>query len=311
MSNPKHTDAIPRKHRTARTRQLSLGATAIVAIVAVAMTAFADARTDYLVRALRTSDMFRVRAQAAASLGRVQAEPAVIQALTSALSDRHPAVRAAAASSLERHGDPAPLPQLRRATRDRESAVRAAAARAVQRLEAVARSQPRRRGVTNNGGGSSASSGPARFYVAVGTPGTKVRSVSPAVLRSSRDFIAQTVSQTRGVRIAPANERRNAAARVLRDDDLVGYYLDVSITSLGPGSSGGTRAAVSVILQTYPDRNIRSMLSGAATVMGASGSQAQSQAIQGALRGALRNLPQAMEAGARSARASASGRRRR
>lgn len=308
MSKSKHTEAVTPKR--SRVRRLSLGVTAIVAMFAVAVTAFADARTDYLVRALRTSDMFRVRAQAAASLGRVQAEPAVIQALTSALSDRHPAVRAAAASSLERHGDPAPLPQLRRATRDRESAVRAAATRAVQRLEAVARSQPRRRGVTNNGGGSS-SSGPARFYVAVGTPGTKVRSVSPAVLRSSRDFIAQTVSQTRGVRIAPANERRNAAARVLRDDDLVGYYLDVSITSLGPGSSGGTRAAVSVILQTYPDRNIRSMLNGAATVTGGSGAQAQTQAIQGALRGALRNLPQAMEAGARSARASASGRRRR
>jgi hypothetical protein len=59
---------------------------------------------------------------------------------------------------------------------------------------------------------------------------------------------------------------------------------------------GAVRAQVSVVVQTYPDRNVRSMLSGAATVMGESGPAAQRAAIEGALTSALRNLSTAMAA---------------
>jgi hypothetical protein len=118
------------------------------------------------------------------------------------------------------------------------------------------------------------------------------------VLESAQEFIERTVRGYDGVEIAPGNERPRAARQVLRRRDLVGYYIDSSIVALEERPNGGLRARVSVVLQSYPDRNIRSMLNGAATVMGARGSQAQQQAIQGALRGALRNLPQAMEAGA-------------
>lgn len=286
----------------------------VALLAAFAVTAYADARTDYLVRALRTSSMMRVRAQAAISLGAVRTEPQVISALTEALSDDQAAVRAAAASSLERHGDPAALPALQRATRDRELAVRNAAERAVRHLEALARSQPRTRTIPTSGGGSAntggatPSRGPARFYVAVGTPGTKVRGISRETLAEARAFIAQTAQGTPGVQIAPEGERSNAAERVLRERELVGFYLDSSIVSLEE-RNGGLRAQVSVILQSYPDRSIRSMMNGAATVTGASGPSAQAQAIQGALRGALRNLPTAMEASAGSAQARA-GRRR-
>ena len=117
----------------------------VVLLLSVGMPAVAsaDARTEYLVRLLRTSSAFRVRAQAAISLGRVEGEPAVTRALSGALEDEHPAVRAAAASSLEQLRDPSALPALRTATRDRDSAVRASASRAVRTLERVARSTPR------------------------------------------------------------------------------------------------------------------------------------------------------------------------
>jgi len=77
-----------------------------------------------------------------------------------------------------------------------------------------------------------------------------------------------------------------------------GYYLDASVVSVGP-QGGGTRAVVSVILNTYPGRDMRAILQGAATVPGASGPSAERQAIEGALRGALRRLPQAMAASRR------------
>lgn len=267
---------------------------AVVAVLAIAVTAFADARTDYLVRMLSSAPTFRVRVQAAISLGSVRTEPAVIQALTGALADEHPAVRAAAAAALERHGDPSVLPALRELSRDREAAVRRAVGRAIARLERIERSQPRTRGVPSSGAEPRTE---ARYYVAVGRPGSRVRGVSRETLSQLRGFIARQAESVSGVQIAPENERAAAAKRVLRERGLVGFYLDSSIVELEERPGGGVRARVSVVVQTYPDRNIRSMLNGSATVTAGSGEAARRAAIEGALRGALRGLGAVMSSG--------------
>jgi hypothetical protein len=270
----------------------------------------ADARTDYLVRLLRTSDAFRVRAQAALSLGTVAVEPAVIEALGAAVrGDDNAAVRAAAASSLERLGDPAALPALREASRDREATVRTTATRAVRALERVARSgggaSAAAAATAPTGGGAATgaavgggeSRGAPRFYVGVGMPGTKVATVDRAVLQGARSFIAGRLQQMDGVVLAPEEESSRQAQQVLRQRSLTGFFLDSSIVSVETRPDGGVRAQVSVIVQSYPDRNVRSMLNGAATVMGQTGTAAQRAAIEGALNGALRNLGTAMGAG--------------
>lgn len=277
---------------------LSSFVAATIAPIVAPMLAHADARTDYLVRLLRTSDAFRVRAQAALSLAAVTPEPQVIRALSAALQDDSAAVRAAAASSLERLGDVSAIPALRAAQRDRESAVRDAATRAVQALERVA---SRSGGATGGGseGGAVQPRGTARFYVGVGMPGTKVRGVDRAILASARTFIAGRVQQLDGVRVAPEQESARDATQVIRRESLTGFFLDSSIVSVETRPDGGVRAAVSIIVQTYPDRNVRSMLNGAATVTGESGAAAQRAAIEAALTGALRNLNTAMAAGSR------------
>jgi hypothetical protein len=48
------------------------------------------------------------------------------------------------------------------------------------------------------------------------------------------------------------------------------------------------------VLQTYPGRDIRAQVKGAATVPGAGGDAAQRQAVDAALRSALRQLPGVM-----------------
>ncbi len=278
---------------------------------ALAAGAHADARTDYLVRALRTSRMFRVRTQAAISLGGVQGEPQVTRALSDALRDDHPAVRAAACAALQRQGDPGALAGLRRMASDRQAAVRRACAGAVAALERVARSQPQSRRLPNHGG-STPSAGSARFYVAIGLPGTRVSRLSRQTLDSARQLLRRETSRMSGVRLAPDNERPRAAQQAIAGGSLTGYYLDTSIVSVEQ-TAQGLRARVSVVVQSYPDRNIRSMLQGAATVPGGRGASAERQAIEGALRGALRNLPQAMAASASSPPTSSrrGGRRRR
>ncbi len=251
--------------------------------------AHADARSDYLVRKLRRSRAFRVRVQAAISLGRSDLEQPVVRALTAALRDRHPAVRTAAASSLRRLGATSALPALRRARRDRSRSVRAAVERAIRGLLARRRTTPPSR--------PAPSRGPARYYVGVGMPGAKSRSVDQATLRSVREFLAKEVRQLDGVEVAPANETRKKAGRVLRQRRLIGYFLDSSIVSV-ESTGSGVRAVVSVILGTYPGRDMRAILQGAASVPGGRGREAREQAIEGALRGAMRRLPQAMQASA-------------
>lgn len=262
------------------------------------MFAHADARTEYLVRLLRTSDAFRVRAQAALSLASVSAEPSVIEALTAALRDESSAVRAAAASSLERLGDVSALPALRAAERDSERGVRDAVARAVRALERVARTTPSTTGGSGSETGVEPTPGTTRYYVGVGVPGTNVAGIERGTLQSARGFIAGRVQQLEGVRVAPESESPRDAERVIRRDSLTGFYLDSSIVSVETRPDGAVRAAVSVVVQSYPERNVRSMLQGAATVMGQSGPAAQRAAIEAALTSALRNLGTAMAVGA-------------
>jgi len=277
---------------------------ALLLLVGHTATAHADARTDYLVRLMGTSTQFRVRAQAALALA--QAAPtdaAVTQSLVRALRDEHPAVRAAAVSSLQSRNDVSVLDVLRAAKTDSDRSVASAASRAVTALERTARATRPTTPSTGTDTTPPPSNGPARFYVGVATPATTA-SLSPAVLSSARSFIVQNVTQIPGVQIAPATESNAAARRVIQDRRLVGYYLDVSITSVEERPGGALRAAVSVIVNTYPGRDMRSILQGAATVSGSGvGDAARQQAIEAALTGALRRLPQALDASAATARA--------
>lgn len=273
----------------------------VVLVSAVVSVGLADERTDYLVRLLQTSTAFRVRAQAAISLGAVTAEPGVVQALSAALRDENAAVRAAAASSLGRLGDPSAIGALRALERDPEAAVRAAATEAIAALQRSAPRAPAEPSPPSVASATttSAPAGPARYYVGIGTPGTRIASVDGSVLRTSRAFIERTVSAMPGVVIAPEDESPAAAGRAVRQRQLSGFYLDSSVTALEERPGGALRAAVSVVVQDYPGRNVRSMLTGSATVSGETGTEAQRTVIEAALGSALRNLGTAMSASAR------------
>lgn len=255
--------------------------------------ALADSRSDYLIQLLTKSPTFRVRAQAAISLGQVEPEPRVVRALTAALRDSHPAVRTAAAASLERLGDPSALDALRAARSDDHRAARDATQRAIRRLERISRTEPQSDpGPSTSPRGEDLSRG--RFYVGVGAPGTKVARLSSDLLKKAHEFVVQGVSAIDGVVLAPESESPSDVQRTLsRNRQLTGYYLDSSIVSVEE-TSNGTRVAVSVIVATYPGRDMRAMLQGAATVPGARGPGAQLDALEAAIGSALRRLPQAL-----------------
>lgn len=244
-------------------------------------------RTGYLVRMLQTSDTFRVRVQAAISLGRLEASPEIIEGLSAGLRDDHPGVRTACASSLEHLGDAGALSALQAVRRDRDRGARRAIRSAIRVLERAARAAPP---------DVATPSANARFYVGVGEPGNQA-SVDRRTLQAATEFLRTQVQGLDGVELAPESESRAAAQRVLRRRRLAGFYVDSSIVRIEQ-ANGGTRAVVSVIVNTYPGRDMRAILNGAATVRGASGPDATRTAVQAALRSAMRRLIQAMESSA-------------
>jgi hypothetical protein len=248
--------------------------------------AAADARSEYLIRLLSGSTQFRVRAQAAISLGGVEASSSAVDALMSALSDEHPAVRAAAANSLGRLGDAKALRVLRAKSSDPEPPVQQAVKVAIAKLESA---QAKQTGEVEIAHGPS---GPPRFYVAIGKPGTRLPEISTSDLTFVQQTLRQRVGEMDGVVIASGEETPTVVRNVLKARKLKGYYIDSAVTSVTEKPGGGVRVAVSVIVATYPDRAMRAIMQGAATAMG--GSDAKAQAVAGALRSALGQLPQAM-----------------
>lgn len=244
-----------------------------------------DPRSTYLIKLLEGSSQFRVRAQAAISLGSVEASPAARTALTAALRDAHPAVRAAAATSLGRVGDSDAVAVLRRLERDPEAPVRSAVRASIARLE-------RERAPSDSVVDLPRSTGPARYYVAVGEPASRVPHVDGPALAQARAYIKSRVAQIDGVRLAPDSESARAAETVLKKEGLKGFFLESSIVSVEKKAGGAMRVAVSVIVATYPGRDMRAMMQGAATVSGSS-AQIYRQALEGAFSGALRQLSQA------------------
>jgi hypothetical protein len=255
-----------------------------------------DERTEYLLELLQDSPLFRVRTQAALSLGAVDAHPRVVTGLAGALGDDNAAVRAASASSLERLEDPTALSALRAHADDDQAAVRSAIERAIRHLEQIARSRP---AVAGTDGSAPPDGGAeARYYLGIGRPGSRAEGVPSALLERARAVIVSVAGGVDGVDLAPQEESSAAAAQVLRQRRLTGFYLDSSLVSLEERANGAMRAQVSVVIQDYPGRNIRSMLRGAATVSGGSGDARllQQQAVEAAFRSALRNLGSALSA---------------
>jgi hypothetical protein len=271
-----------------------------VALVLTPLHAGADERSDALVRLLETSTAFQVRTQAALSLGRTTGGASVIAALVHALADSNASVRGAAATSLGAVGDASSVAALQRLTTSSQpSAVRTAATTAIASIQRRTGAPATTTTTTppSNTTTTPPATGTSRYYVGVGTPGTRAPRITSELLRHARSVLVTQVGAMDGVDVAPENETNSAASAVIQRRALAGVFIDCSIVS-ADATASGTRVAVSVVVGTYPGRDMRAILNGAATVPGAQGAEADRAAIEGAVRGALRNLPQAIRAAA-------------
>lgn len=276
---------------------MAIGAVALFLGSALAPIEDASAQTDrsaYLIQLLSTSTAFRVRAQAALSLGGMGPSAATTQALVTALRDSDASVRAAAAQSLGRVGDASALTALRGLSHDPEPRVQQAATAAVASITARGTGAPPSTGTGTGTGSSPPPSGPARYYMGVGDAGSTVAGIDRTVLSSARTTVVSGITAMSGVVVAPAGETQAQARAAI--GHLRGVFLDISITDLTTRPDGAIHCAVSIVVQDYPSHAIRSSLTAASTASGVSGPSGQRAACGAALSGALQRLPTALAA---------------
>lgn len=138
------------------------------------------------------------------------------------------------------------------------------------------------------------SAGPPRYYIGIAVSKGRSARVDPGLLRGARSFLASQLGHVDGVIIAPERETAREAQNVLREHALSGLYLDATISSIERQANGGLRVSVSILVATYPDREMRAIMRGAATATNGAAQGAQRKALEGALTSALRQLDRAL-----------------
>ena len=294
----------------------------VAALCCVAIPTTAQDRS-VLTNMLRDGSSFRVRSRAAMALGRT-GNSSMARPLEAALLDRHPVVRASAATALGRIGASRSVPALRAAARDRSGAVVAQARTAIRLIEskaAVARTPPmvRRIGTT-----FTTVAAYSRFSAIPSSENIAWQRVRYAVvigeMRNQSGFQGSDLSDYLGRKIE-AGLRRYRRLAVLRPENITSevrerlrrrkvpqFRVEGNLKKVSKAFSVGKRAMraeVSLLLYDEPQRNLRSMLKGAATGMelprGPRSSQERRlarQALDGAVHAALQNAWRAIEGAA-------------
>jgi hypothetical protein len=133
-----------------------------------------------------------------------------------------------------------------------------------------------------------------RYYIGIAVSRPRGAPFDPGLLPGARSFLARQVGRLEDVVVAPERETAGEAPHVLRERSLSGFYLDATISGVERQPNGALRARVSILVATYPDREMRAIMRGTATATNGAAAGAERAAIEGALTSALRQLRRAL-----------------
>jgi hypothetical protein len=259
---------------------------------------------------------FRLRVQAAFALGNL-GDARAVPALSRALDDNNPAVRAAAATALGRIGSDRALPALRAARNDRSAAVRVQIDRSIEAITtanrsgraAAARSNRARRPMIEIMPEADRIQWPrVRYVVTLGDMQNRSTYAGDTLEATLRSEVTRQLRVLRGVAVIQSDiYLDDQARREMRRRRLPQLRLDGSIAQVRRQRSGrdvSVRCEISLMLLDGQRRSLRGELRGAATgtePWRRDGAQREAQeqrlaeqALQGAVRSAMANANQAL-----------------
>lgn len=270
-------------------------------------------RLSHLSGLMRDSD-FRVRTQAAFSLGRLGHSDA-LEVLLRGLNDPHPAVRAAAAVAIGRLGDPRALPQLRQ-HRDRSDAVRRQVDRAISLLEA----NTNQVASANSSVPTSVDWHKAHHYLELSEVANVSKTKRPGLEDLLRSLAWREMRRLNGYVVCQSDNRPAKLTAQLKHRRLPGYVITVSLGRLvrymAPNKVR-VKAEIMLSVFSFPDQSYRMNVTGEASITLQRSAfklqqvpVLQEEALSGALQAAFQDLHQLLEKQANKRRRSRPRRRR-
>jgi hypothetical protein len=267
------------------TRRSVLLAILVLPLSLLVLSDRADAqdRVNRLIQILQADSSYKVRMQAAITLGRLK-ERRAVPALIRALGDDNETVRGVTCAALAAIGDARAIPELkRRAREDSNAFVRAQAEKAVKTLAGA--------------GGPPAG---ARFFLTLGKLTNKASKGGSQATRVLGDALMKEFSRVSGV--ATDWGGRLPSGAELSKRKVKGFVLDGSILSLTArrtGSSVEISCSIKVSMATFPGNSMKAFYTGgASTEVSASSYRPEAEdglfkdVLEGAAQGAREHIVQ-------------------
>lgn len=220
--------------------------------------ATADVRAEYLVNLLENGSSYRVKIQAAQSLGRLQCKEA-IPSLIKALKDESPPVVIAAATALGEIGDPSALPALKAANQKKHtSAVKIQLSASIRLLQAA---------VSEEKSADPATLEPVnvRFMVKVDAMGNSSATTTPNITEIMRSTVISVLSQNANVEIQPDSMTESQIRKIQKKKEVITFILSGALIELRRENQFMI-AKVALNVLSNPDYNLVMMPSGEARV---------------------------------------------
>lgn len=242
------------RHRTRGWLAAIIGAALLVAGAASS----ADARTEYLISMLESGGNYRVRVQAATTLGKIRCQEAV-PALVRALGDEHELVVISAATALGQIGDTSVISQLEVA--ERKAPSRAATSQIAATLRVL-------RALTPDGDTTEVDTAKPRFLIRVDVMGNSSGVQRKDITEVMRNVVLKALRKQPGVVLQQSGMKAPQVKSKLKKEKLKGYILSGSILRM---EHIDDRMVVKISLNVFsnPDYNLLMMPSaeGAVPVM--------------------------------------------
>lgn len=225
---------------TPRLRWALLTFVALLVSFSVSSTALAAPSINDLIQQLKSDD-FRLRTQAALSLGATR-DPAAVAPLCGALTDSNQTVKLAAVAGLGKLGRDEGATCLKKAKpNEKDSTVAGAMDKAIENIAV--------------GGDPPMPGASAKYYVAIQVTNKTGRG-NLEVERAVRMAVQEKLLANSAYAIAPRNETAAQAGAVVKGRKLTGYVLMASAEPF-VYAGGNLTVQLKVTMWTYPDRALK------------------------------------------------------